>query len=144
MGNLRWKVISIPCPLRAVNFKLPICLVNGRVGDKASSRCSHNLGLWNILDSVQLFQSIVNWAIWYMNWFWKRWSNKCSTLEIFSSFIDWLLSSTMCGIIHVKMEVVAVDQFTSSPIFELHCVNTVLALETYINIPLVGKRARVN
>jgi len=42
----------------------------------------------------------------------------------------------MCGIIHVRMEVVAVDQFTWSHVFKIHYVNMVLILESYINIPL--------
>jgi hypothetical protein len=48
-----------PCPLRAIGLKLAICLVNGWVGDKATNRCSHNLGPPYILDSIQLFQYIV-------------------------------------------------------------------------------------
>jgi hypothetical protein len=42
----------------------------------------------------------------------------------------------MCGIIHVRMEDVAVDQFTSSPAFNLQYVKRVIALANYINIPL--------
>jgi len=71
-----------------------------------------------------------------MNWFWKHWLKKCGTLEIFSSFTNWLASHTMCGIIHVRMEDVAVDQFTSSPAFNLQYVKRVIALANYINIPL--------
>jgi hypothetical protein len=71
-----------------------------------------------------------------MNWFWKQWSEKCGTLEIFSSFTNWLASNTMCGIIHVRMEDVAVDQFTWSLIFNVHYVTRVIALASYINIPL--------
>jgi hypothetical protein len=69
-----------------------------------------------------------------MNWFWKQWSKK--DLEIFSSFTNWLASNTMCGIIHVRMEDVGVNQFTWSPIFKLHYVKRVIALASYINIPL--------
>jgi hypothetical protein len=71
-----------------------------------------------------------------MNWFWKEWSKKCCTLEIFSSFTNWLASNTMCGIIHVRMEDVAIDRFTWSFLFKLHYVKRVIALASYINIPL--------
>jgi hypothetical protein len=47
--------MAVPRPLRVISLKLAICLVNGRVGDKATSRCSHNLGTQDILDSIQLF-----------------------------------------------------------------------------------------
>ncbi len=39
----------------------------------------------------------------------------------------------MCGIIHVRMEVVVIDKFTWSLVFKLHYVKTVLALESSIN-----------
>jgi hypothetical protein len=52
--------MAVPHPLKAVSFKLTICLVNSQVGDKAISRCSHHLTPPNMLDSIQLFQSIVN------------------------------------------------------------------------------------
>jgi hypothetical protein len=58
MGNLRWKAAAVPRLFRAINLKLAICLINGWVGDEVTSRCSHNLGPWDILDSIQLFQSI--------------------------------------------------------------------------------------
>jgi dipeptide/tripeptide permease len=45
----------------------------------------------------------------------------------------------MCGIIHVRMEVVVVHQFTWSLVFKLQYVKMVLALESYINIPLCVK-----
>jgi hypothetical protein len=71
-----------------------------------------------------------------MNWFWKQWSKKCCTLEIFSFLTNWLTSNTMCRIIHVRMEYVAVDRFTWSHVFKLHYVKRVIALASYKNIPL--------
>jgi hypothetical protein len=71
-----------------------------------------------------------------MNWFWKQWSKKCGILETFSYFTNWLASNTMCGIIHVRMEDVVIDQFTWSHVFKLHYVKRVIALASYINIPL--------
>jgi len=64
MGNLRWKAITVPHLFRAIILKLAICLINGWVGDKVTSRCSHNLGPWDILDSIQLFQSISKLSYW--------------------------------------------------------------------------------
>jgi hypothetical protein len=60
MGNLRWKAMAVPLLFSAINLKLAICLINGWVGDKVFSKCSHNLDPRDILDSIQLFQSIVN------------------------------------------------------------------------------------
>jgi hypothetical protein len=42
----------------------------------------------------------------------------------------------MCGIIHVRLGDVAVDKFTWSLVFKLHYVKRVIALASYINIPL--------
>jgi hypothetical protein len=41
----------------------------------------------------------------------------------------------MCGIIDVRMEDVAINQFTWSHVFKLHYVKRVIALANYINIP---------
>jgi hypothetical protein len=48
----------------------------------------------------------------------------------------WYFRNISCGIIHVRMEDVAVDQFTWSLVFKLHNVKRIIALASYINIPL--------
>jgi hypothetical protein len=45
----------LPHPFKVVNLKLTIYLVNGRAGDKATRRCSHNLGPCDILDPFSYF-----------------------------------------------------------------------------------------
>ncbi len=54
-GEFEMKAMAVPLLFRAINLKLAICLINSWVGDKVTSRCSHNLGPGNIFDSIQLF-----------------------------------------------------------------------------------------